>query len=202
MRLADVLPEPTPAMRAAHEVVTAYSSPSMVNHCARSHLWAASYGRMNAVDFDPELLHVAAMLHDLGLAEAFDNHGDPFEEAGGNVAWVFAAGAGWPTDRRLRAKEVIVRHMWDAVELASDAEGHLLHVATSFDISGRNAEAWPEGFQREVLDRHPRLSLPEEFLRSFEDQARRKPSCAAAAAVASGIGDRIAANPLDRVDAE
>jgi hypothetical protein len=36
-----------------------------------------------------------------------------------------------------------------------------------------------------------------EFAAAFEDQARRKPSCAAAIALASGLGHRLASNPLD-----
>jgi hypothetical protein len=141
---------------------------------------------------------VAALLHDLGLVEAFDTHRTAFEEAGGDVGWVLAAGAGWPEPRRERVKEIVVRHMWDAVDPAVDAEGYLLHAATSLDISGRRAEAWSAEFQAEVLRAHPRLNLPEEFVAAFEDQAGRKPGCAAAAAVVSGIAGRIARNPLDR----
>jgi hypothetical protein len=43
----------------------------------------------------------------------------------------------------------------------------------------------------------PRLSLREEFVRCFEDQARREPESSAAAAMASGIAGRLAANVLD-----
>jgi hypothetical protein len=42
------------------------------------------------------------------------------------------------------------------------------------------------------------LTLAEEFLQCFESQARRKPTSTAAAAMNSGIADRIAANILDR----
>ncbi|GLX07362.1 hypothetical protein [Microbispora sp. NBRC 16548] len=38
---------------------------------------------------------------------------------------------------------------------------------------------------------------PGEFLAAVEEQARRKPGCAAACSVTGGIGARIAANPLD-----
>ena len=46
--------------------------------------------------FAEGLLYVAAMLHDIGLVGAFDNATVSFDEAGGNIAWMFAAGAGWP----------------------------------------------------------------------------------------------------------
>jgi hypothetical protein len=137
------------------------------------------------------------MLHDLGLVTAFDNHLAPFEDAGGDVGWVFAAGAGWPAERRGRVKEIIVRHMWDEVDPALDAEGHLLREGTTLDISGANVDMWPAGFRAEVLRRYPRLTLVSEFTAAFDEQARRKPRCAAAAAVASGLGARLASNPLN-----
>ena len=49
---------------------------------------------------------------------AFDSHAVPFEEAGGHVARVFAAGAGWPAERRERLAEVIIRHMWPRVDVS------------------------------------------------------------------------------------
>jgi hypothetical protein len=87
--------------------------------------------------------------------------------------------------------------MWDAVDPALDAEGHLLREGTTLDISGRNVDTWPADFRAEVLRRYPRLTLVSEFTAAFEDQARRKPGCAAAAAVASGVGARLADNQLN-----
>src|SRR3954447_7894637 len=198
MRMADVVPDVTPATRAAREVVAEYSSPALVNHCERSYLWSAALGELTGVAYNRELLFVASMVHDLGLVPAFDNHLAPFEDAGGDVGWVFAAGAGWPQERRARVKEIAVRHMWHDVDPAFDAEGHLLCEGTGLDISGREPDRWPAAFRTEVVERFPRLELRAEFIARFREQARRKPGCAAATAVAAGVADRIAANPLDR----
>jgi hypothetical protein len=196
MRLSYLTVPSSTAARAAHEVVTAYSSPALVNHCVRSYLFAVAYGDLNQIRYDAELLYVSAMLHDIGLDAEFDNHTLAFEYAGGHVAWVFAAGLGWPPHRRTRAAEIIVRHMTD-VTAEEDPEGHLLAVATSLDISGWQPEAWPEDLRREIVGHAPRLSLAEEFVRCFEDQARRKPTSTAATSVADGIAGRMAANPLE-----
>ena len=118
MRLSELELPDTPACRAALEVATAYATPALLNHSVRSYLWAAGYASTRGIRFDAELLYVAAMLHDLSLVPAFDNFSLPFEEAGGHLAWVFGAGAGWPPDRRRRVSEVIVRHMWDRVDLS------------------------------------------------------------------------------------
>jgi hypothetical protein len=197
VEISTLLPAPSPATTAAREVVVRYSSAALVNHCERSYLWSASLGRLKEIPYDAELLYVASMLHDLGLVPAFDNYLAPFEDAGGDVGWVFCAGAGWSAERRERVKEIIVRHMWDEVDPGLDAEGHLLREGTTLDISGRNIDIWPADFRAEVLRRFPRLTLVAEFSAAFEDQARRKPACAAAAAVASGVAARLAANPLN-----
>ncbi len=187
-----------PACVHATEVATAYSSPSLLNHSMRVHAWAVALGAAHDVDFDPELLFVAAMLHDVGLAAEFDSHTKPFEVAGGHVGWVFAAGAGWPPGRRARLTEVIVRHMQSEVDPAGDPEGFLLSRAAAADIAGRDVADLPAGFRAEVLERYPRLDLVDEFLRCFRDQAARKPGSPAAAAMRTGLPGRMAANPLER----
>ncbi|MBT2487684.1 cyanamide hydratase [Streptomyces sp. ISL-96] len=197
MKLDDLVIPSTSACAAALEVASAYCSPALLNHSARAYIWAAAYGSSRDITFDPELLYVASMLHDIGLATEFDNHTVSFDEAGGHVAWVFAAGAGWPAERRTRLSEVIVRHMWDQVDVAMDAEGHLLERSTSTDISGRNVDDFPAGFRAEVLERYPRHGLAEEFLSCFRNQAERKPDSSAAAAVRNNIAARIVVNPLD-----
>jgi hypothetical protein len=199
LRLSDVVVPDTPAARAAEETVREFSPEALVNHCARSYVFAASLGAATGIAYDAELLYVAAMLHDLGLEPAFDAVTVPFEEAGGAVAWVFAAGAGWPAERREQAARAIVDHMRDDVAVRDDPEGHLLAVATSLDISGRRPDLWPEELLREAVVRFPRLDLVEAFAARFGDQAARKPSCAAAAAMRSGLAQRLGTNPLDRL---
>ncbi|MFE6739505.1 HD domain-containing protein [Streptomyces tubercidicus] len=197
MTMDDLVIPDTRACRTALEVASAYCSPALLNHSVRAYLWAAGYASANGIAFDPELLYVSAMFHDIGLVKEFDSHTVPFEEAGGHVAWVFGAGAGWPVERRVRASEVIVRHMWDEVDAAMDPEAHLLVYSTSLDISGRRPDTLPDDLRTEVLARYPRLGLGEEFLACFRDQAGRKPDSTAAAAVREGIAARISANPLD-----
>jgi hypothetical protein len=197
VQLADVPVPDSPVCANAVEVARAYCSPALLNHSMRAYVWAAAFGTAGGVAFDAELLFVASLLHDLGLVAEFDSYPVPFEVAGGNVAWVFAAGAGWPAERRTRLSEVIVRHMWSEVDPGEDPEGFLLARSTGLDIAGRNAADFPAGFRSEVLQQYPRLSLADEFLRCFQDQASRKPDSSAAAAIRNDLAARIASNPLE-----
>jgi HD superfamily phosphodiesterase len=195
--LDDLVVPDTAAAVAALDVASAYQSPALLNHSVRAYVWAAADGMARGIDFDPELLYVAAMFHDIGLVPAFDSHTVAFEEASGHVARVFAAGAGWPRERRERLSELIIRHMWPQVDLSMDPEGHLLARSTAAEIVGRNLDDWADGFKAEVLERYPRLDLTQDFLACFQAQAERKPDSSAAASVRSGLSTRMTANPLD-----
>ena len=195
--LNDLTMPDTAASATALEVASAYQSPALLSHSRRVYLWAAAYGRQQGISYDAELLFVAAMFHDISLAPEFDSHTVSFEVAGGHVARVFAAGAGWPRDRRERLAEVIERHMWPDVDVADDPEGHLLSRAAAVDIVGKNLDDFSPDFRAEVLRRYPRLGLSDEFLSCFQAQAERKTGSSAARAVQSGLSSRVAANPLD-----
>ena len=133
----------TPAARAALSVATRFCSPALLNHCIRSYLWGVMYGTAHGIAFDDELYYVAALLHDIGLTETFDSHRLPFEEAGGQLAWVFGVAAGWPAERAARVSEIIVLHMRDEVAPADDPESHILQVATRWEIVGQRPEEFP-----------------------------------------------------------
>ncbi|GAA3102664.1 HD domain-containing protein [Pseudonocardia yunnanensis] len=188
----------TPAAAAALTVATRFCSPALLNHSVRSYLWGSMYGATHGIAFDDELFYVSALLHDIGLTEAFDNHRLPFEEAGGRLTWAFGVAAGWPAERAARAAEIIVLHMRDDVSPAADPESHLLQVATSWEVVGRRPEEFPPDARTEMLARYPWLGFGAEVLACFEDQARRKPSSAAAASVVKkDMAGRVAVNPLE-----
>ena len=187
----------TATARAARDVAGRYLSPALLHHSVRSYHWAAALAAAEAVTVDAELLYVAAVFHDIGLVPEFDAHAIDFEYAGGHVAAVFAAGAGWSRARGQRLIDIIVRHMWDDVDVATDPEGHLLARATGVDISGRDVDLVPAATRARVLSEWPRLRLAEEFTRCFEDQAARKPRSTAAAAMRNGLAGKLDNNPLE-----
>lgn len=194
--MADMFPQ-TPAADAALSVATRFYTPALLNHCIRAYSWGTAYAAAHAIAFDDELLYVTSMLHDMGLTDAFDSHRVQFEEAGGDLAWVFGVAAGWTVDRAARADEIIVLHMRDDVGASVDPESHILQVATSWDVAGRRPEEFSPELRAEVIARYPRQGFGDEFIACFEDQAKRKPQSAAARSVANNGADRIRANPLD-----
>jgi hypothetical protein len=198
MSLHDMASPDTAAAVAANQVARRYCSSALYAHSVRSYLWGVAYAEREGLDFDPELFYVAAMLHDIGLTRPFDAHQMPFEEAGGQLAWVFAAAAGWPDDRRNRVAQVIEKHMWPSVDPSEDVDGHLLEVATGIDISGRGLNLIPLQVQTEVLAAWPRFDLAAEFTECLRAQAERKPTSRAADLTGAGLAAALRDHPLER----
>lgn len=197
MRLDDARPPDTAEVRAAQELAERYLTPALAAHSVRSWYWAAGFADALGLAPDRELLAVAALLHDIGLAEEFDAVRTPYEIAGGHVAAVFGAGAGWPRSRQLRLIEVIERHNWPEVDPAMDVEGHLLEIATALDISGARPDVLPSDYLAAVLAAYPRGTLAADFGDRVAEQAARKPTSHAARLLAGGLRDKLARNPLE-----
>ena len=187
----------TAAAAAADQVARRYCSSALYVHSNRSYPWGLAYAESEALPFDVELFYVAAMLHDIGLTPPFDAHEMPFEAADGQVAWVFAAAAGWPDERRDRVAQVIEKHMWRSVERHEDVEGHLLEVATGIDVSGRGLELISPERRTEVVTAWPRLDLATEFHQCFSAQGERNPTSRAADLVRGGLADALRDHPLE-----
>lgn len=200
MRIADFPVPDTAAARGALALAQQYQSAAITAHAIRSWLWAEGFAEIEQLhDVDHELLYVAAVLHDIGMVTQFDNHTLSYEHAGGHVAVALAAGAGWPTERRQRVLDVIVRHNWPDVDPAFDVEGHILEIATGLDISGARPDVLPDAFLREVLAAYPRGALAQEFGACVAEQAARKPATAARRLVDGGVVAKLAENPLERL---
>src|ERR1700684_2163757 len=72
--------------RKATELVRGTESPLLFNHSTRVYYFASLAGKRRGLKFDPELLYVAAMFHDMGLTERYSSEPDRFEVYGANAA--------------------------------------------------------------------------------------------------------------------
>ena len=80
-----------------------------MNHSVRVYAWAVELARHDALQFDPEILYVSAMLHDIGLVPAYDL-GGCYEVDGAIAAERLASEAGEPEARARAIYDVIALH--------------------------------------------------------------------------------------------
>lgn len=191
------MPVPDSALaHRARELIDEIEPAFLVNHSVRAYAWAVELAWHDELRFDPEILYVSAMLHDIGLVPAYDV-GGCFEFDGAIAAEQFALDAGETPARARAIHDVIVLHMADALPPEPAAEEVLLSDSTGLDVSGyRIGDVRPESIPT-VVAAYPRLDFKREFAALFADQAARKPTCTVARMVASGKLGAIERAPFD-----
>jgi HD superfamily phosphodiesterase len=93
--------------REATEFVREASTPLLFHHSRRVFLWASLQAERLSLGYDPELLYVGAMFHDVGLLEGHRSKHKRFEIDGANAARAFLERHGLPEEN---LKTVWFRH--------------------------------------------------------------------------------------------
>lgn len=75
--------------RAATELVRDTEDDLLYNHSRRVFFWGALTGERRKLAYDPELLYIGAMFHDMGLTKAHASKDLRFEVDGANAARAF-----------------------------------------------------------------------------------------------------------------
>src|SRR4051812_23619711 len=79
------IPDSTLAAEAT-ELVRDTESELLFDHSLRVYLFGALQGRRLGLSYDPELLYIGAIFHDLGLTEEYRSPDERFEVDGANAA--------------------------------------------------------------------------------------------------------------------
>lgn len=94
---------------AATQLVRDTTDDLIYHHSRRVYYFGGLQGRNGGLGFDPELLYVAAMFHDLGLNEEYRASGRRFEVDSADEARRFLRSHGVPEDG--------IRRVWTAIAL-------------------------------------------------------------------------------------
>lgn len=181
--------------RRATALVAAASPAFLLNHGVRSFVFGAALGRRDGRRFDPELLYLACVMHDLGLTPQHDT-GAAFELDGARAARAFLISEGVDERRAALVHEAIALHARVGEAQRGSVEGALTQIGTGVDVMGlRWYDFTPEGIQC-VLDAWPRADFKRGFVPLLQDQATRKPRCNIAGHLGLGFLDRIKSAPF------
>jgi hypothetical protein len=150
----------------------------LYNHSLRVFAFGSLQGRRRGLDYDPELLYVGAMFHDVGLVEGHRSPNDRFEVDGANAARDFLAMRGVPVDA--------VRVVWDAIALHTtpgipehkEAEVALLTAGVELDVLGIGYHDITPAQHEEVLDALPRVDFKHQIIQAFGAGIAHKPHTA------------------------
>ena len=129
------IPDSTLA-REATEFVQDVSTQLLFDHSRRVFLWASLQGEKLGLDYDPELLYVGAMFHDIGLVEGHRSEHERFEIDGANAARAFLESHGLPEERVMTVWESIALHTTPEVPRYKQPEVRLVTLGVEYDVLG------------------------------------------------------------------
>ncbi len=191
------MPVPDSALaRRARELIADVAAPFLVNHSVRVYAWAVELARHDGLQFDPEILYVSAMLHDIGLVPPYDL-GGCYEVDGAIAAERLAREAGEPEARVRAIYDVIALHDDETLPPDPASEVVLLWDSAGADVTGDRFSDVRTAIAPAVLAAYPRLDFKRGFAALVVDQASRKPTCPAAEMVATGMLEEIAQAPFE-----
>lgn len=165
----------TPVVGRAIEYVREHSEPYLFNHVMRSWLFAVSLAQRKQVGHDGEVLAVATLLHDLGLAKAFSGS-LRFEVEGANAARKFARNEGLDERRTQLIWDGVALNSTPSIGLYKETEVALCTAGIGLDWGGWGYEALAESQIAEIVDVFPRLEMKERFTRAVCGIVETRPS--------------------------
>jgi HD domain len=163
--LAGVQVPDSPLVARAIEYARANSEAYLFNHVMRSWLFAVTLAQLKQAAHDPEVLAVATLLHDLGLAKAFSG---PlrFEVEGANAARAFARKEGIDERRAQLIWDGVALNSTLSIALYKEAEVALCTAGIGLDWAGIGYDALTEAQMAAILDAFPRLDMKRQFARA------------------------------------
>ncbi|MEY4766596.1 MAG: hypothetical protein RI907_3269 [Pseudomonadota bacterium] len=190
----------TPAVGRALQAMAETGHTDLLQHSWRTHWWATAFAHAEgrAADVDMELLLVASLMHDLGLASPSAHAATGcacFTGHSALAAVALATEAGWTPARAQAVGDAITLHMNGHVAPEQGLEAHFMQRATATDVIGAQLAKLPARWRQDVLSRHPRGDFDSGFTQALRDQARRHPQSRSALMRQLGVGWLIRFNP-------
>ena len=168
------IPDSTLA-REATELVLDAASPLVFHHSRRVFLWGALRGQAQGLDFDPELLYVGAMFHDLGLTRRFRSTDQRFEIDGADEARLFLHAHGITGEPADRVWTAIALHTTPEIPLHMAPEVALVSRGVELDVLGIGYHAVSDQQRDAVVAAHPRPDFKNQILAAFTEGIEDRP---------------------------
>ncbi|KJY33858.1 MULTISPECIES: HD domain-containing protein [unclassified Streptomyces] len=162
--------------REATELVRDAASPLLFDHSRRVFLFGALRGAEQGLDYDPELLYVGAMFHDLGLTGRFARTDRRFEIDGAEEARRFLHAHGITGEPADRVWTAIALHTTPEVPLHMAPEIALVTRGVELDVLGIGYHAVSEEQRAAVTAAHPRPDFKNRILAAFTEGIKDRPA--------------------------
>ena len=128
----------------------------LFRHSARVYFWGALTGKRKGLIFDPELLYIAAMFHDIGLTRDYRESQLRFEVDGANAARDFLRSHGISERDVETVWAAIALHTTPGIPEYMHPEIALVQAGAGMDVAGRGYEQFTDEQREAVIAAYPR----------------------------------------------
>jgi len=160
--MAGVSVPESPLITESLEYARKLSEPYLFNHAVRSWLFAVKIGYLKRIDYDPEVLAVGTILHDIGLTAGVSGP-NRFEVNGAAAAVSFIKERGLSNRRVQLIWDLIALNSTPSIALHKEAEVALGTMGIGLDWGGFGFELIPSADMTEILRAFPRLKMKDKF---------------------------------------
>lgn len=138
---------------------------AIINHSWRTYFWGAALGHIHNREYDPEVLLVSSLFHDLGLTDAYRKtkgckcftyeSAIQFEKKAQEISY--------DEQKSIKVKDAICMHMNGFIDENNEPEIILLQQGASCDVIGDKLYTIPKDFRNELLRKYPRENFNKIF---------------------------------------
>jgi hypothetical protein len=151
----------------------------LIYHHSRRVFWFGSLqGQNRGLSFDPELLYLGAMFHDIGLNEPFRSSHRRFEVDSAGEARRFLQSYGAPEDSIRRVWTAIALHTTPGIPEFMEPEVALVTAGVEYDVLGIGYHDIGDANRAEITALHPRPHFKRSILQAFTEGIAPKPETA------------------------
>jgi hypothetical protein len=192
--IANRSPIPVPdsrLVRDATELIRSVESDLLYNHSLRVYAVGALQGASRGLRYDPELLYIGAMFHDIGLVEGHRSAHDRFEVDGANAAREFLVDHGVTGDALRIVWDAIALHTTPGIPQYKEAEVALVTAGVELDVLGFGYDDISAEDREAVLAAYPRVDFKESIIQAFADGMAHRPESALGTVNADVLAEKL-----------
>lgn len=160
------IPDSTIANHAT-ELLREHGTEFIYNHSLRVFIFSSLNGERKQLKYDPELLYVSSIFHDLGLTPHYSSPDKRFEVDGANAAREFLTSYGLPKDQLQLVWDTIALHTTIGVAEYKEPEVALMYSGVGLDVMGEGYENLSDANREEIITAFPRNDFKKKIIPTF-----------------------------------
>lgn len=160
----------------ATELIREVATDLVYNHSRRVFVFGSLRGQEQGLEYDPELLYIGAMFHDLGLTDTYRRTDQRFEIDAADEARRFLSDYGITGEAADKVWSGIALHTTPEIPLHMAPEIALVTRGVELDVLGIGYDAITDEQRNAVVAAHPRPDFKNQILAAFANGLKDRPA--------------------------